>query len=472
MKLIVITPPQFFDGEAAALTALFRNGLEILHLRKPGASAQALERLLRQLPEEYLPRIVTHDHFPLATAFGLKGIHLNGRNPQPPAGYTGHVSRSCHSLEEVRRHKPACGYLFLSPIYDSISKEGYPAAYTREELRRARRAGLIDSRVMALGGVTLERLPETASLGFGGAVLLGDIWQRPPEEILPHFLELKRRASRPPVILAVAGSDASGGAGIQADIKTISALGGYAATALTAVTAQNTLGVQALYPLSAEAVQAQIASVMDDLRPDAVKIGMLPDAPAAAAVAECLRAYRPRHVVYDPVMLSTSGRRLMSEEALRTVRQELLPLCTLVTPNLNEASLLRGRPVTTVEAMEEAARCLSARYATRFLVKGGHLPGGDMCDVLGPTPPSPAADAPSCECLRYSAPRIESRNLHGTGCTLSSAIATLLAGGLPVSEAVREAKAYVSGAIERGKELRIGQGNGPLWHFPLPEGRT
>lgn len=191
MKLIVITTPQFFKGEAAAVASLFRNGLEILHLRKPEASAEEMEDFLQQLPMEYMPRIVTHEQFQLASVFGLKGIHLNGRNPQIPAGYTGHVSCSCHSLEEVQQRKLGCDYVFLSPIYDSISKEGYSSTYSCVTLKEAQRAGIIDSKVMALGGISLEHFPQIASLGFGGAVLLGDIWQQAEKDFLPHFLHLK-----------------------------------------------------------------------------------------------------------------------------------------------------------------------------------------------------------------------------------------------------------------------------------------
>lgn len=192
MKLIVITTPQFFEGEAAAITSLLRAGLEILHLRKPGASAADIEHLLRQLPPAFLNRIVTHQHFSLAPAFGLKGVHLNMRNPQAPAGYTGHVSCSCHSLAEVVQRKPQCHYVFLSPIYNSISKEGYSSAFLREELQQARQAGIIDSKVIALGGITRHHLPEIASLGFGGAALLGDIWQHKAGSLIPHFLSLRQ----------------------------------------------------------------------------------------------------------------------------------------------------------------------------------------------------------------------------------------------------------------------------------------
>lgn len=273
----------------------------------------------------------------------------------------------------------------------------------------------------------------------------------------------------PPIILSIAGSDCSGGAGIQADIKTISALGGYAASVITAVTAQNTLGVQSVYPIPADMVKAQITSVMDDLRPDAVKIGMVHDAGIVTAIVDCLQTYTPECIVYDPVMISTSGRRLMTEETIQVIKAELFPLCTLITPNLHEASLLCGHTIADTVEMQQAARELSRKYHTDVLVKGGHLQGDDMCDVLHCTPASAETDAHPQDCTLYSYPKIESRNLHGTGCTLSSAIATLLARGNKPDEAVRQAKAYIGTAINHGKEMNIGHGNGPLWHFPLPE---
>ena len=273
----------------------------------------------------------------------------------------------------------------------------------------------------------------------------------------------------PPIILSIAGSDCSGGAGIQADIKTISALGGYAASVITAVTAQNTLGVQSVYPIPADMVKAQITSVMDDLRPDAVKIGMVHDAGIVTTIVDCLQTYTPECIVYDPVMISTSGRRLMTEETIQVIKTELFPLCTLITPNLNEASLLWGQTITGTVEMRQAAQELSCRYNTAILVKGGHLEDNDMCDVLYCRQPSAGADVLPSGCILYSNPKIESRNLHGTGCTLSSAIATFLAGGSKLDEAVCKAKEYISIAINQGKDMDIGHGNGPLWHFPLSE---
>lgn len=179
MTLIVITLPHLFDGEADALNALFDAGLPALHLRKPQATADQLRQLLGAIHPDFHARIVTHDHFELADEFGLKGLHLNGRHPLPPAGYTRQLSCSCHSLSEVVQQKLRCQYVFLSPIFDSISKAGYTAAFTPQMLADAASQGIIDHRVMALGGITLSNLPRVKALGFGGAAVLGDVWQQP-----------------------------------------------------------------------------------------------------------------------------------------------------------------------------------------------------------------------------------------------------------------------------------------------------
>lgn len=257
-----------------------------------------------------------------------------------------------------------------------------------------------------------------------------------------------------PVVLTIAGSDCSGGAGIQADIKAISALGAYAASVITAVTAQNTLGVTAIHPVPADIVRAQADAVFDDIRPDAVKIGMVSDPDIVRVIASVLSARRPSVVVYDPVMVSTSGSRLMSEAAIGVIRSELLPAASLITPNLQETCVLVGHEVGDIEGMKEAARELYGSCGAAVLVKGGHLGGDDMTDVL----------YDGKEFSLYSAPRTHTRNTHGTGCTLSSSIAALMALGHPMAEAVGIAKRYVSAAIVQGQDLGIGGGNGPLWH--------
>lgn len=262
---------------------------------------------------------------------------------------------------------------------------------------------------------------------------------------------------RHPVILSIAGSDCSGGAGIQADIKTISALGGYAASAITAVTVQNTLGVSAVQSILPEIVGGQIEAVMEDLQPVAIKIGMINDIQIVHVISDCLRKYSPEYIVYDPVMVSTSGRKLMTDEAIEAIKKELLPLVTLITPNLDEATVLTGMSVHNIQDMQEAGRKLTNEYQINVLIKGGHLEGDKMCDLLH-----------TSESIYhiYEEKKIETTNLHGTGCTLSSAIATYLAKGYPMREAIQRAKVYITQAIIAGKDLNVGHGNGPLWHFP------
>ena len=178
MKTVVITLPTFHEGEAATIAEMLRNGrADLVHLRKPGCSPEEMEQLIRSIPSDLHSRLVLHDHFSLAAHYGLYGVHLNARNPMPPQGWSGSVSRSCHSLDEVRQWKSRCHYVSLSPIYDSISKQGYRAAFTREELLKAAQDGIIDNKVYALGGVTFSRLKEIKALGFGGAMILGDAWR-------------------------------------------------------------------------------------------------------------------------------------------------------------------------------------------------------------------------------------------------------------------------------------------------------
>ena len=252
-------------------------------------------------------------------------------------------------------------------------------------------------------------------------------------------------------VLAVAGSDPSGGAGIQADIKTVTVLGCYAMTAITALTVQNTRGVTGVTEIPPELIAAQIDAVCSDIMPDAVKIGMVCNAESVCVIAERLRHYRAERIVIDPVMVSTSGHRLLHEDAVQALCTALFPLAEVITPNLPEASALLGRPVNTAEEQEAAARELSARYGTAVLVKGGHLDGNAL-DVL-------CADG-MIQC--FASERVMTGNTHGTGCTLSSAIAAYLAKGMPLPESVAAAKTYLTGALKAG--LDIGAGNGPLLH--------
>ncbi len=262
--------------------------------------------------------------------------------------------------------------------------------------------------------------------------------------------------ARTRIALTIAGSDSSGGAGIQADLKTFSALGVYGASVITALTAQNTRGVQAVEPVPAGFVAAQLKSVLSDLAVDAVKTGMLADAEITGTVVRALRAGPARPLVVDPVMVATSGDVLLKPEAIGAVRSELIPLAALITPNLPEAAvLLDARQAESEAEMRDQARALLGLGCRAVLVKGGHGTGDQAVDVL--------ADASGVE--TFASPRVATPHTHGTGCTLSAAIAALLAQGAALADAVRRAKAFVWHGLQAGRTLGVGGGRGPIDHL-------
>ena len=256
-----------------------------------------------------------------------------------------------------------------------------------------------------------------------------------------------------PIALTIAGSDSGGGAGIQADLKTFQAFGVFGTSALTAITAQNTLGVSAVHPIPVDVVRAQIDAVADDLPPAAIKSGMLATTALVMTVADAVRDHGLPQYVLDPVMVATSGDRLLDQDAEAAVAQELLPLSTLVTPNLHEARILAGMEIVSLDDMRAAARRLVEMGAGAALVKGGHLAGEEAVDLLW--------DGESESTWRR--PRVATRHTHGTGCTLSAAAAAALARGEPLKRAVELAVTYVARAIETAPGL--GRGSGPVNHF-------
>ena len=259
-----------------------------------------------------------------------------------------------------------------------------------------------------------------------------------------------------PVALTIAGSDSSGGAGIQADLKTFAALGVYGASVITALTAQNTTGVSGIHPMPAEFVTAQIDAVFSDLTVGAVKIGMVAQRASIDAIAAGLKRWSPKHVVLDPVMVATSGDRLLAAEAVDALRGELIPGASVITPNLPEAAALLDEPVAESEAaIESQGRRLLAMGCRAVLIKGGHGQGADSIDYFFEANRTTA----------LAAPRIATQNTHGTGCSLSSAIAAGLAKGEGLETAVRNAKAWISAAISAADRFSVGHGHGPIHHF-------
>lgn len=259
--------------------------------------------------------------------------------------------------------------------------------------------------------------------------------------------------------LTIAGSDSCGGAGIQADIKTMSALGCYAASVITAVTVQNTMGVSAVHAVPPEIVAGQIRAVMDDIRPQAVKVGMVNDINTIKTIADTLAEYDIEHLVVDPVMVATSGARLMQDDAVEVFTQKLMPIATLLTPNVPEAEVLSGLTVNDKSSMDNAARIIQDKGCQSLLIKGGHIEGRKIDRLY---------TAMGRE-REYEAANVATRNTHGTGCTLSSAITSYLAMGYAIGEAIAAAKEWLTGAIKAGANVEIGSGHGPVNHFYNPQ---
>jgi hydroxymethylpyrimidine/phosphomethylpyrimidine kinase len=257
--------------------------------------------------------------------------------------------------------------------------------------------------------------------------------------------------------LTIAGSDSGGGAGIQADLKTFSALGCYGLSVITALTAQNTVGVTGIHPVPPKFVQDQLEAVFSDIGTDAVKIGMLFSVELIQAIAEKLKAYHTGPIVLDPVIVAQSGDKLLQDEAISAIREDLVPLADILTPNLVEASILLGSQISTPDDMVTGAKKIAQWGCRAVLIKGGHSHTADCNDLLYLS----AED----RTVTLTAERIQTRNNHGTGCTLSSAIAAHLAKGVDMEGAVKKAKDYITEAIRKGAGYQIGQGHGPVHHF-------
>ena len=257
-------------------------------------------------------------------------------------------------------------------------------------------------------------------------------------------------------VLSIAGSDSGGGAGIQADIKTISAMGCYATSAITAITVQNTLGVQAVHPVPVDILESQIDAVLSDIGTDAIKIGMLHSAEAANIVANMIAKYRINNVVLDPVMVSTSGHRLVEENAIEVIQNRLMSLSRVITPNIPEAEILAGCKIEGEKDFEKVARLLSHHSGVSVLLKAGHLDGKYLVDYFYNAEDNTITKLPS--------KRVETPNTHGTGCTLSSALAAAIARGEDLTTATLSAKRYIEQAIISGAEYTIGNGYGPVNH--------
>lgn len=449
------------ERPASELVPLVREaalgGVTLVQLRRKKDNPWELVALGRELLSVLTPLgvpLIINDYAEVAKEIGAAGVHLGQgdldvRAAREMLGESAVIGLSVESIAQVPE---ACGadYLAASPVYPTPTKTDTAAPLLLSGVKRLRERCHVP--LVAIGGVTRENTQDLLEAGADGVAVVSAICAAPdPRWAARELRETIRRFS--PRLLTIAGSDSGGGAGIQADLKTFQALGGYGASAITAVTAQNTSGVTGIGALSPAMVSDQIEAVLSDIGADAIKLGMLFSAEIMEAVAETLSRFSTIPVVVDPVMVAKGGSRLLQESAVEALRHFILPRAAIITPNLPEAEVLCGRSIASESEMESAADRL-LDLCPAVLLKGGHLSTREAPDLF--------ATRAQKSWLRY--PRIATRNTHGTGCTYSAAVAAFLGRGLPAHEAVHRARDYVQGAILGGVKRPIGNGHGPLNH--------
>jgi hydroxymethylpyrimidine/phosphomethylpyrimidine kinase len=391
------------------------------------------------------------------------------------------IGLSVETMDEVlAANELDVDYIGISPVYATPTKTDTLTPFGLEGIEQVMQQSR--HRCVAIGGMNRNTIGEVIARGVEGvAVVSAIVAAESPREasaeladiIRNNHLENSEVSECPerienncqlsvvncqfPRVLTIAGSDSGGGAGIQADIKSISANGCFAASAITAITAQNTLGVNAVEGLSIDIIEGQIEAVLSDIGADSVKIGMLHSSEVVHSVARMLRKYRITNVVLDPVMVSTSGHKLIEDSAIEVLKSELMPMARVITPNIPEAEILLGEALSKQGDLPDAARRLAEMYGVSVLLKAGHLVDDELIDIF--------YNRETHETVELSARRIDTRNTHGTGCTLSSAFAAQLAKGLSLTEAARTAKQYINQAIIHGANQNIGHGHGPVNHF-------
>ena len=455
-------------------------GVTMVQLREKECSTAKFIDLARELKRALSPLgipLIINDRVDVALAVDADGVHI-GQSDMPYdvarrlLGPDKIIGLSVETMEEViAANALDVDYIGISPVYATPTKTDTLVPFGLEGIEEVMR--LSRHRCVAIGGMNRDTIGEVIARGVEGvAVVSAIVAADSPREASEELSAIIRRnrisntriiqnsefkIQNYPRVLTIAGSDSGGGAGIQADIKSISANGCFAASAITAITAQNTLGVNAVEGLSIDIIEGQIDAVLSDIGADSIKIGMLHSSEVVQCVARMLRKYNIKDVVLDPVMVSTSGHRLIEESAIEVLKAELMPMARVITPNIPEAEILLGEAISKQGDLPAAARRLAEQYGVSVLLKAGHLVNDELIDIF--------YNHETEEVVELSARRIDTRNTHGTGCTLSSALAAQLAKGLSLTEAARAAKHYINQAIIRGARQEIGHGHGPVAHF-------
>lgn len=421
MKTIVITSPIPWQSETCICNSLFAHGLELLHLRKPDCGRAVYERFIRQIDPQYRKRIVVHEHYELVNEYHLHGIHLRSGQASQSVLYPGcPVSISCHSLEEVQTLPFRPAYCFLSPVFDSISKPGYNSAFPQlPDLSK------LEIPVIALGGITPERMDLCRAAGFHGVAVLGYIWEK-PEEALNRFIRL-----RTPYVISIAGLDPSSGAGVTADLKTFEATGSYGLSACSALTFQNEDNYTGTHWIALPEIQRQCELLFQKHRLEYLKVGLIENFEVMERLTHWLTTeYPDLKIIWDPILKASAGYAFHTVDS--TLLKSILENLYLITPNSEEIYQLFGENCTP-----ETLQQICKEHQINILWKGGHQSGTEVTDCLI-TPH---------EIHRFSLIR-SAYGKHGTGCILSAAILSALAQSKSLPTACQEAQLYVSQVID------------------------
>ncbi|MDE6426676.1 MAG: bifunctional hydroxymethylpyrimidine kinase/phosphomethylpyrimidine kinase [Ruminococcus sp.] len=459
LSLYAITDSECLKGKDMKLQVelAIQGGATIIQLREKNRTTEELTEIARELVEvchKHGVPLIVNDDWKAAVKSGADGVHVgleddSVKEIRANTDYGFIIGATAKTIEQAQKAQAdGADYIGVGAVFPSPTKKN-AVRITTDELRKI--CGSVNIPAVAIGGITKENLWKLRGCRNRGIAVVSAVFGADnPYTATKELAETWKKVYCTHTALTIAGSDSSGGAGIQADIKTMQALGVYATSAITALTAQNTTGVRAIYPVSPEFLKQQIDAVFEDIRPDAVKIGMVSTPEQAEIIAERLIFYKAENIVIDPVSVSTSGSSLSTTEAYEVIKNMLFPISTLVTPNIPEAELITGIKISCAKDMEQTVKFIYEKYGCAVLVKGGHSIN-DADDYL--------YDGNG---KWFNGNRIYTENTHGTGCTLSSAIASNLAKGWKLDIAVKDAKNYIKCCLKSG--LNLGNGNGPLEH--------
>ncbi len=439
-----------------------QGGATIIQLREKNISTEKLAEIagvLVPVCHRHGVPLIINDNWKAAVMSGADGVHvgLEDASAEEIRRNTSEdfvIGVTAKTIEQAKKaESDGADYIGVGAVFPSPTKKN-AVRITPDELREICRS--VNIPAVAIGGITKENIWEIRGCGNRGIAVVSAVFGADnPYSASRELSELWNKVYETRTALTIAGSDCSGGAGIQADIKTMQAHGVYAMSAITALTAQNTTGVSGIHEIPAEFVAQQIDMVFSDIRPDAIKIGMIPSAETAEAIADRLEYWKAGNIVVDPVAVATSGSDLSNSSAYEAVKKQLFPIASLITPNIPEAELITGIKILGMDDMEKTARVIFEKYGCAILVKGGHSIN-DANDYLY-----------NGVGKWFVKNRIDTTNTHGTGCTLSSAVASNLAKGYSLERAVKNAKYFVRKCLESG--LNLGRGSGPLDHNSIFE---